>query len=205
LSHGPLHGAFAKPDLGKIMTAIHKIIVLAAMVVSNSAVAQYTNGVVKIGVLTDMSRIYADNTGSGSVLAAKLAVEDFGATAKGMKVQVISGDMQSKTDVGVNIANSWFDVEGVDVIVDVPNSAIALAVSDIASKKNKLVLVVGAAIADLTGTKCNANTIHWLFDTWSLANATGKATVKTGGDSWFFLTADYGLWTCDGTRYCGSR
>jgi branched-chain amino acid transport system substrate-binding protein len=176
---------------GKSMTAVHKIIVLAAMVASNSAVAQYTNGVVKIGVLTDMSGIYADNTGSGSVLAAKLAVEDFGATAKGMKVEVISGDMQNKTDVGVNIANSWFDVEGVDVIVDVPNSAIALAVSDIASKKNKLVLVVGAAISDLTGTKCNANTIHWLIDTWSLANATGKATLKTGGDSWFFLTADY--------------
>jgi branched-chain amino acid transport system substrate-binding protein len=173
------------------MFLMHKIITLAAMIASSSALAQYTDGVVKIGVLTDMSSVYADITGAGSLVAARLAVEDFGAAAKGMKVEIIGGDMQNKTDVGVNIATSWFDVEKVDVIVDLPNSAIALAVSDIARQKNKLFLAVGAATSDLTGTKCNANTIHWLYDTWAVANGTGKAVVKAGGDTWFFLTADY--------------
>jgi branched-chain amino acid transport system substrate-binding protein len=173
------------------MTIMHKIVVLVCLLASSSAVAQYTDGVVKIGVLTDMSSVYADITGPGSLVAAKLAVEDFDATAKGMKVEVIGADMQNKTDVGVNIATSWFDVEKVDVIVDLPNSGIALAVSDIARQKNKLFLPVGAATSDLTGTKCNANTIHWIYDTWSVANGTGKAVVKSGGDSWFFLTADY--------------
>ncbi len=168
-----------------------KLLVIAAALASNSAFAQYTDGTVKIGVLTDMSSIYSDITGLGSVVAAKLAVEDFGAAAKGMKVEIIGGDMQNKTDVGVNIATSWFDVEKVDVIVDVPNSAIGLAVSDIARRKNKLFLAIGTATSDLTGTKCNANTIHWLYDTWALANGTGNATVKAGGDTWFFLTADY--------------
>jgi branched-chain amino acid transport system substrate-binding protein len=155
------------------------------------ALAQYTDRVIKIGVLTDMSGVYSENTGPGSVAAAKLAVEDFGAAAKGIKVEIISGDMQNKTDVGVNIATSWFDIEKVDVIVDLPNSAIALAVSDIARQKNKLLLAVGTATSDLTGAKYNANTIHWLYDTWAYANGTGKATVKSGGDTWFFLTADY--------------
>jgi branched-chain amino acid transport system substrate-binding protein len=155
------------------------------------ALAQYTDRVIKIGVLTDMSGVYSENTGPGSVAAAKLAVEDFGAAAKGIEVEIISGDMQHKPDVGVNIATSWFDIEKVDVIVDLPNSAIALAVSDIARQKNKLLLAVGTATSDLTGAKCNANTIHWLYDTWAYANGTGKATVKSGGDTWFFLTADY--------------
>jgi branched-chain amino acid transport system substrate-binding protein len=174
------------------MTALHRMmILLAALVTSGPALAQYTDRVIKIGVLTDMSGVYSENTGPGSVAAAKLAVEDFGAAAKGIKVEIISGDMQNKTDVGVNIATSWFDIEKVDVIVDLPNSAIALAVSDIARQKNKLLLAVGTATSDLTGAKYNANTIHWLYDTWAYANGTGKATVKSGGDTWFFLTADY--------------
>jgi len=122
------------------MTALHKIIVLAALVSSGPAMAQYTDGVVKIGVLTDMSGPYSELAGPGSVAAARLAVQDFDAGAKGIKVEIISGDMQNKTDVGVNLATSWFDVEKVDVIVDLPNSAIALAVSDIARQKNKLFL-----------------------------------------------------------------
>ena len=122
------------------MTALHKIIALAALVTSGPAMAQYTDGVVKIGVLTDMSGLYSELAGPGSVAAARLAVQDFDAAAKGIKVEIISGDMQNKTDVGVNLATSWFDVEKVDVIVDLPNSAIALAVSDIARQKNKLFL-----------------------------------------------------------------
>ncbi|HWN52327.1 MAG TPA: ABC transporter substrate-binding protein [Xanthobacteraceae bacterium] len=173
------------------MKMTRNMIVMAALLASSSAFAQYTDGVVKIGVLTDMSSLYSDIGGAGSVAAAKLAVADFNAAAKGMKVEIVSGDHQNKPDVGSNIAGTWFDVDKVDVIVDVPNSGVALAVSEIARQKNKLFLVSGAAASDLTGPKCNANTIHWTYDTWALANGTGKAVVKTGGDTWFFLTADY--------------
>jgi branched-chain amino acid transport system substrate-binding protein len=164
---------------------------MAVALASGPAYAQYSDGVVKIGVLTDMSSLYADNTGPGSVAAAKLAVADFGAEAKGIKVEIISADHQNKPDLGSSIANSWFDKDKVDVIVDTPNSGVALAVSEIARQKNKMFLASGPATSDLTGPKCNANTIHWTYDTWNLANGTGKAMVKTGGDTWFFLTADY--------------
>jgi branched-chain amino acid transport system substrate-binding protein len=164
---------------------------LAVLLASSTAFAQYTDGVIKIGVLTDMASLYADNTGLGSVVAARLAVADFGAAAKGMKVEIISADHQNKADVGSNIANSWFDVDKVDMIIDIPNSGVALAVSEVAKQKNKLFIASGPATSDLTGPKCNANTIHWTYDTWNLANGTGKAVVKTGGDTWFFITADY--------------
>jgi branched-chain amino acid transport system substrate-binding protein len=167
------------------------LIVIAAALASSSAFAQYTDGVIKVGILTDMTSLYSDITGVGSVAAAKLAVEDFGAAAKGIKVEIVSADHQNRPDVGSSIASAWFDVDKVDVIVDVPNSGVALAVSEVARQKNKLFLVSGAGASDLTGLKCNANTIHWTYDTWALANGTGKAVVKTGGDSWFFLTADY--------------
>src|ERR1700730_3727712 len=173
------------------MKTIVSLIVIAAPVVNSSAEAQYTDGIVKIGVLTDMSSIYSDIGGPGAVVAAKLAVEDFGAAAKGMKVEIVGADMQNKPDVGAGIANRWFDVDKVDVIVDGMNSGVSLAVSEIARQKNKLFLVTGAATSDLTGPKCNTNTIHWVYDTWALANSTGKATVQTGGDTWFFVTADY--------------
>jgi branched-chain amino acid transport system substrate-binding protein len=173
------------------MTSIRNILVFATVLASNAAYGQYTDGVIKIGVMSDMSGLYADNGGPGSVTAAKLAVEDFGAAAKGMKVEIISADHQNKADLAFSIANSWFDVEKVDVIVDVPNSAAALAVSEAARQKNKLFLGSGPATSDLTGPKCNANTIQWTYDTWMLANGTGKAMVKTGGDTWFFVTADY--------------
>jgi branched-chain amino acid transport system substrate-binding protein len=166
-------------------------IVLSAALAGTPAVAQYTDGVVRIGVLTDMSSLYADITGPGSVAAAKLATEDFGATANGIKVEIVSADHLNKPDVGSSIANTWFEVDKVDMIVDVPNSGVGLAVSEIARQKNKLFLAVGPATSDLTGPKCNANTIAWVYDTWALANVTGKATVKAGGDSWFFITADY--------------
>ena len=173
------------------MKTMHSVIVIAAALASNSAYAHYTDGVVKIGILTDMSSLYADNTGVGSVAAAKLAVEDFGAAAKGMKVEIVFADHQNRPDIGSSVASAWFDVDKVDVIVDVPNSGVALAVSEVARLKNKLFLASGPATSDLTGPKCNANTIHWTYDTWNLANGTGKAVVKTGGDTWFFLTADY--------------
>jgi branched-chain amino acid transport system substrate-binding protein len=146
---------------------------------------------VKIGVLSDMSSLYADNSGPGSIAAAKLAIADFTATHKDIKVELVSADHQNKPDIGASIAAKWFDVDKVDVIVDVPNSGVALAVSNVAKEKNKVFIVSGAAISDLTGPKCNANTVHWTYDTWMLANGTGKAIVKTGGDTWFFLTSDY--------------
>ena len=173
------------------MKAVYYLSTAIAVFVCSPAHAQYTDGVVKIGLLTDMSSLYSDNGGPGSVTAARLAVEDFGAAAKGMKVEIISADHQNKADIGSNIANSWIDVDKVDMIIDIPNSGIALAVSEVAKQKNKLFIASGPATSDLTGPKCNANTVHWTYDTWNLANGTGKAVVRTGGDSWFFITADY--------------
>jgi branched-chain amino acid transport system substrate-binding protein len=164
---------------------------MAAAVASGAASAQYTEGVIKIGVLTDMSSLYADITGQGSVVAAKLAVEDFDPAAKGLKVEIISADHQNKADIGSSIANSWYDIDKVDMIVDVPNSAVALAVSEVSRVKNRVFLVSGGGTSDLTGPKCNANTIHWTYDTWNLAHGTGTALTKAGGNTWFFLTADY--------------
>ena len=148
------------------MKASRHLIGLAALLASGPAFAQFTDGVVRIGVLTDMSSLYSDIGGPGSVAAAKLAVADFGAAAKGIKVEIISGDHQNKSDVGAGLAGSWFDVNKVDMIVDVPNSGVALAVSEVARQKNKVFLVSGAATSDLTGPKCNANTVHWTYDTW---------------------------------------
>jgi len=153
--------------------------------------AQAEDLAVKIGVLSDMSGLYADLGGPGSVTAAKLAVQDFNPAAHGLKVEIVSADMQNKPDVGANIARQWFDVDHVDMIVDVPNSGVALAVNEVAREKNKPFIVSGAASSDLTGAKCSPDTIHWTYDTWMLANGTGKAMVKAGGDTWFFLTADY--------------
>src|SRR4051794_39548790 len=146
---------------------------------------------VTIGVLNDMSSLYADIGGPGAVAAVKMAVDDSGLLAKGWKVDVISGDHQNKPDVGVNIARQWVDTQKVDAIADTPNSGVALAVSNVAKEKNAVLLNNGGASADLTGKACNANTISYTYDTYMLANGTGKALTKAGGDSWFFLTADY--------------
>jgi len=165
---------------------------VAALAVAAAPVhAQVSDGVIKIGVLNDQSSLYADLAGQGSVVAARMAVEDFGAEKKGMKVEIVSADHQNKPDVGSSIARQWLDVDKVDVIVDVPNSGVALALNQIVRDKGKALLVSGAATADLTGKACSPNTIHWTYDTWALANGTGNAIVKTGGDTWFFLTADY--------------
>ncbi|HEX2197171.1 MAG TPA: ABC transporter substrate-binding protein [Burkholderiales bacterium] len=164
---------------------------VALAVAAGGAHAQVSGGVVKIGVMNDMSSLYADIGGPGSVTAARMAVEDYGAAKKGLKVEIVSADHQNKPDVGSTIARQWYDVEGVDVIVDVPTSSVALAVNQVTRDKAKAFLITGAASSDLTGKACSPNSIHWLYDTWMLANGTGSAIVKTGGDSWFFLTADY--------------
>jgi len=167
------------------------ITLLALALPLEVAHAQISDGVIKIGVLNDQSGLYADLAGQGSVVAARMAVEDFNAAAKGLKVEIVFADHQNKTDVGSQIARQWYDAEKVDLILDVPNSGIALAVNQIAREKKKALVISSAASSDLTGKACSPNTIHWTYDTWALANGTGNAVVKTGGDSWFFITADY--------------
>jgi branched-chain amino acid transport system substrate-binding protein len=147
--------------------------------------------VVKIGVLNDMSGLYADLGGPGSVVAAKMAAEEFGNKVAGMPIEIVGADHQNKPDIGSGIATKWIDVDGVDAILDVPNSGVALAMAKIAADKNKVFIDSGAATSDLTGKACTPNTVHWTYDTWSLANGTGKYVVKAGGDTWFFLVADY--------------
>src|SRR5947208_1703231 len=164
---------------------------LAGVLGVGAAQAQISDNVVKIGVLSDMSSLYTDLAGAGSVAAARMAVEDSGIEKRGYKVEIVSADHQNKPDVGSAIARQWYDTDKVDVIVDVPNSGVALAVDQITQDKGKAFLVSGAASSDLTGKACSPNSINWTYDTWMLANGTGSAIVKTGGDTWFFLTADY--------------
>src|ERR687887_2507574 len=166
-------------------------LVLTAALIPGNGHAQYRGGTIKIGVLNDQSGVYADIAGTASVWMARKAVEDFGAAAKGMKVEIIGGDHQNKPDIGLSIARQWFDVEKVDAIADVPTSSVALAVNELTRDKNKVFLAVGPATSDLTGKACSPNTVHWIYDTWALANGPGNAIVKRGGDPWFFLTADY--------------
>ena len=174
------------------MSAKKALAVAAAFALSGGlAQAQMSDGVIKIGVLNDQSGTYADLAGPGSVVAARMAVEDFGAAKKGMKVEIVVADHQNKPEVGSSIARQWFDVDKVDVIVDVPTSSVVLAVNQIAKEKNKVLIVSTGATSDLYGKACTPNSMHWTYDTWSLANGTGTAVVKTGGNTWFFLTADY--------------
>ncbi|SDH45611.1 MULTISPECIES: ABC transporter substrate-binding protein [Bradyrhizobium] len=165
------------------------LLTVAGIAFAAPAYAQDKN--VKIGVLTDMSSLYADINGPGAVTAVNMAIEDSGLRAKGWKIDVVSGDHQNKPDVGVNIARQWIDTEKVDVVADTPNSGVALAISNLVKEKNAILLNQAAASADLTGKACNANTISTTYDTYMLANGTGKALTKAGGDSWFFVSADY--------------
>lgn len=170
------------------MKKVSLSIVLAAAL-TTSAMAQEIP--VKIGVMTDLAGPYSDFTGPGSVVAAQMAVEDYTRTKKGLRVEVIAADHQNKPDVASNLARQWYDQDGVDAIADMPQSAAALAVNGITSVKNKTLLVASAATSDLTGKACSRNTVHWTYDTWSLAHGTGSAMVKSGGDTWYFLTADF--------------
>ena len=174
-------------------STVRALMALAAFCgTAGTAQAQYSDGVIKIGVMNDQSGLYADLTGQGSVWATKKAIEDFCKSTKCHdKIEVVSADHQNKPDIGSNIVRQWYDVDKVDVVVDVPTSSVALGVNNITKEKNKVFLVSGAAASDLTGKACTPNTIHWTYDTWALANGTGNAIVKTGGDTWFFITADY--------------
>ena len=160
-----------------------------ALAADSSALAQ--DKTIKIGVLTDNSGLYSDLGGLGSTVAAQMAVEDFGMAGKGWKIDVISADHQNKPDVATNIARQWIDVDKVDVLMDVLNSGVALAINNLVKEKNSVMINSGAATSDLTNAQCTPNTVHWTYDTYMLAHSTGQALVKAGGDTWFFITADY--------------
>src|SRR2546421_811477 len=166
-------------------------IIAASLMISAAAQAQISGDTVKIGILNDMSGLHADLGGQGSVEAARMAVADFGDNVNGKKIEIISADHQNKPDIGGAIARQWYDNDGVDAIVDVPTSSVALAVQDVARERKKAFLISGAAASDLTGKACSPTGIHWTYDTVALANGTGSAVVKAGGDTWFFITADY--------------
>ncbi|UJW85887.1 ABC transporter substrate-binding protein [Devosia sp. SL43] len=168
-----------------------KTLILASatsLLLAGTAMAQTA---IKIGVLNDRSGVYADLSGEGSVIAARMAVEDFDAAGKGITVEIVSADHQNKPDVASNIARQWYDQDGVDLIVDVPTSSAAFAVNEITREKNKIFMNSGAGSADLTGAQCSPNTVHWTYDTWALAHGTGSAMVAEGNTKWFFITADY--------------
>jgi branched-chain amino acid transport system substrate-binding protein len=165
------------------------LIACAGLGLATPALAQ--DKTAKIGVLNDMSSLYADIGGPNSVAAVKMAVEDSGLAAKGWKIEVLTADHQNKPDVGVNIARQWIDVDKLDAVVDTPTSSVALAVSNLVKEKNSILINSGGASADITGKACTPNTLSVTYDTYMLANGTGKALTKAGGDSWFFLTADY--------------
>jgi branched-chain amino acid transport system substrate-binding protein len=148
-------------------------------------------GVIRIGVLNDMSGVYSDDQGPGSLLAAQMAIEDFGGSVAGQKIEVVSGDHQNKTDQGAQIARRWLDTEGVTMIADLPNSAIALAVGDIVRDHNKVMIGSGAGTSALTGPKCSPNTVHWTYDTWAYGHGLARAVIQQGVKSVFFITADY--------------
>ena len=163
----------------------------AILFIATAAQAQMSDNVVKIGVLTDMSSLYADSTGKGSVVATEMAVADFGGKVKGTPIVVISADHQNKPDVGVNISRNWYDNDKVDAIVDVPTSSVALPVSALTREKNRINLNSGGGSSDITGVACSPNTVHWTYDTYALSNVAGKAMVERGENTWFFITADY--------------
>ena len=179
-------------------TTLHKKVLAtlgatALLTLGSAAVAQsFSDNEVRIGVLTDMSGVFSDLSGSGSVLAAQMAIDDFKASAKpGFAVKLLSADHQNKADIASAKARSWFDQDGVDMIADLPSSAVALAVVKLAKEKNRLVIVSGGASTSITNEECTPTALHWVYDTFSLASGTARAVVKQGGDTWFFITADY--------------
>ncbi len=166
-----------------------KLAALALALSAGSALAQPAP--LRIGVMNDMSSVYADFQGRGSVLAAQMAIEDYGGKAAGRTLEVVSADHQNKPDVGSVIARRWLDTEGVEMIIDLPNSAVALAVGDLVRERNKVMIGSGAGTAALTGEKCSPNTVHWTYDTWAFGHALARAVMERGGKTWFFITADY--------------
>jgi branched-chain amino acid transport system substrate-binding protein len=173
------------------MKNLFGLAMLAGLVAASAAHAQISDGVVKLGVLNDMSSLYADIGGKGSVLAAQMAVDDFGGKVLDQPIEVISGDHQNKPDIGAGLARKWIDTEHVDAIVDVPTSSVALAIQEVTRQKKRIFLMSGPASSDLTGKACSPYGFQWTYDTYALAHGTGDAMVKQGGDTWFFITADY--------------
>jgi branched-chain amino acid transport system substrate-binding protein len=169
---------------------IGAVVTTLTLSLAASSFAQSPARTVKIGIISDLSGLYQDIGGPGTIVAAKLAAADYAKINPNLKVEILAGDPQNKADLAAKIATEWFDT-GVDAAFDGPNSAVALAVAEVAKSRNRPFIISGAASSDLTGKKCNENLVHWTYDTWMLANGTGKAVVKTGGDSWFFITADY--------------
>ena len=167
------------------------IVALGAGLLLTPAISAAQDGMVKIGVLDDMSGPYSDNTGPGDLLAVRMAVGDFGGTVLGKPIEVVSADMQNKVDVGVGIARRWYEQEQVDMIIGIPHSAIALGVVKLAEQTNRLVMPTAAATAELTGKACSAHSVHWVYDTYGQGKTIANAIVKQGGDSWFFITVDY--------------
>jgi branched-chain amino acid transport system substrate-binding protein len=182
-----------KPREKNIMKSLAAVVAagLVLAVCGGAANAQISDDVVKIGVLTDMSSLYADATGKGSLAAVQMAVADYGGKVKGKPVEVIVADHQNKPDVGLNIARNWYDNDKVDAIFDVPTSSVALPISALTREKNRININSGGGSSDITGVACSPNTVHWTYDTYSLSNVAGKAMVKRGEDTWFFVTADY--------------
>jgi branched-chain amino acid transport system substrate-binding protein len=176
---------------GMVATLVVAASALTAGLAGSASAQEKLDKVVKVGALGDQSGLYQDIGGPGSVVAAQMAIEDSGLLAKGWKIDLISADHQNKPDVAVNIGKQWIDVEKVDVFVDLAASNVGLAIANLAKEKNVVNLNSGSGSSDLTGSQCTPNTIHWAYDTYMLANGTGKALVKSGGDTWFFITADY--------------
>jgi branched-chain amino acid transport system substrate-binding protein len=164
---------------------------LVAAMCGGAANAQISDDVVKIGVLTDMSSLYSDATGKGSLVAVQMAVADYGGKVKGKPVEVVSADHQNKADIGLAIARNWYDNEKVDAIFDVPTSSVALPISALTREKNRIHINSGGGSSDITGPACSPNTVHWTYDTYALSSVAGKAMVQRGEDTWFFITADY--------------
>jgi branched-chain amino acid transport system substrate-binding protein len=174
----------------KALTAAACAVVATTSITATGARAEISDGVVRFGVLNDQSGVYSDFGGKGSVIAAQMAVEDFGGTVGGKPVEVLSADHQNKPDIASNLAREWMDNKGVDAILELTTSAATLAVQEVAKAKNRAVLVTSASSPDLTGKSCTPVTVHWGFDSYGLTAVAAKATVETGGDSWFFITGD---------------
>jgi branched-chain amino acid transport system substrate-binding protein len=168
-----------------------QVLALSVFGTTDSSWAQVSDDTVKLGVLDDMTGPYAENSGTGDVIAVKMAIDDFGGKVLGKPIELVSGDLQNKVDVGVAIARKWFDVEHVDAVFGLGNSAVALAVQKLALEKNRINISTVAATSELTGKACSPNAAHWVYDTYSLAKGAATAVVKNGGSSWFFITADY--------------
>ena len=175
----------------KFLLGFTAAVVAAVVAGVTAAHAQVSDGVLKLGVLNDQSGQYADAAGPASVEVVKMAVKDFGGKMLGKPIEVISADHQNKPDMGSAIARKWYDTEGVDVILDLANSAVALAVSDLTRQKDKVMIASSVGTSALTGERCSPNSIHWTYNTYTLARSTGKAVIDAGGTDWFFLTADY--------------